>query len=159
MIVTTAQLDKVACAEFAAGRNKLLGGAGTIPKNPQIARPMNPASPASRLILCAAVALGLLAIPSAADAQGATAIDALRVAKIATEYLATHGKDAPHIISIALESDALLAGKVSWIVRFSRPVFADGNKEVGMRVKLDGAVSHLVDEKSGSKKNRPPAKP
>jgi hypothetical protein len=79
-------------------------------------------------------------------------VDALRVAKIATDYLATQGKGAPYIASIALEKDALLHGRISWVVRWSGPIFADGNTEVGMRVKFDGAVSYLVDEKAGAKK-------
>lgn len=119
---------------------------------------MKSASPASRLILCAALALGFLANLTVSRGENAPAIDALRVAKIATDYLATHGKDAPHIISIALESDALMGGKVSWVVRFSRPLLADGNKEVGMRVKPDGAVSYLTEDKAGPKKRQVPVK-
>jgi hypothetical protein len=119
---------------------------------------MTSAAPLRRIALCAAFALGFLACQPAANAQNAPAIDALRVAKIATDYLATHGKGAPHIVSIALESDALLGGKVSWIVRFSRPVLSDGNKETGMRVKTDGTVSYLIEDKSGAKKHRAPVK-
>ena len=85
-------------------------------------------------------------------------IDALHVAKIASDYLATHGKDAPHIVSIALEADALMGGRSSWIVRFSRPISVDGNSEVGMRVKLDGAVSYLVKDKDAAKKHGAPVK-
>lgn len=119
---------------------------------------MKSASHFRRLTFCAVLALGFLASQPAANAQNPPGIDALRVAKIATDYLATHGKGAPHIISIALESDALLGSKVSWIVRFSRPVVAEGNKETGMRVKLDGTVSFFVEDKSGPKKNRVPVK-
>jgi hypothetical protein len=102
--------------------------------------------------LCAAIALGVLASLPAAHAESAPRIDALQVAKIAANYLASHGKDAPYIVSIALEPDALMGGNISWVVRWSRPLMADGNKEVGMRVKLDGAVSYLVADKSGQKK-------
>ena len=115
-------------------------------------------SPLRRFSLCAALALGILGLPPAVRAENAPAFDALRVAKIATDYLTTHGKGAPHIVSIALESDALMGGKVSWIVRFSRPLLADGNKEIGMRVKPDGTVSHLIEDKSGPKKHRVPLK-
>lgn len=107
---------------------------------------------------CAAVALGTLAFLSAARAENAPRIDALHVAKVASAYLATHGKNAPHVVSIALEQDALLGGKTSWIVRWSRPLLTDGNKEVGMRVNLDGSVSYLVDDKGGSKKRAVPLK-
>lgn len=119
---------------------------------------MKTASSSIRLTLCAAVALGLLATLTSAHADGAPAIDALRVARIATDYLATHGKNAAHIVSIALESDALMGGKVSWIVRFSHPVLADGNREIGMRVKPDGTVSYLIEDKSGPKKRQVPVK-
>lgn len=101
---------------------------------------------------CAAIGLGILALCPAARAADAPRVDALRVAKLATEYLATQGRNAPHIVSIALEKDALFRGKTSWIVRWSGPVVVDGNKEVGMRVKLDGSVSHLIDEKYRPKK-------
>ncbi len=120
---------------------------------------MTSASPLRRLGLCALLALGLHAFSPALHAENAPSVDALRVAKIATEYLATHGKDAPHIVSIAIESDSLVGGKLSWVVRFSRPVLADGNKEIGMRVKFDGTVTYIIDEKSGSKKSRAVAKP
>jgi hypothetical protein len=102
--------------------------------------------------LYAAAVLGALAFLPAAHAEDAPRIDALRVAKIATDYLASAGRNAPHIVSIALEKDALLRGKTSWVVRWSGPVFADGNKEVGMRVSLDGSVSYLIDEKHKPKK-------
>ena len=108
--------------------------------------------------LCAAITLGALAFLQSAHADNAPRIDALHVAKVATDYLATHGRNAPHITSIALESDAIMGGKTSWIVRFSRPILTDGNKEVGMRVKLDGSVSYLVADKSGTKKRNVPLK-
>ena len=119
---------------------------------------MTPAIPLRRIALCAALTLGFLACQPAASAQNAAGIDALRVAKIATDYLASHGKGAPHIVSIALEADALLGGKVSWVVRFSRPVLSDGNREIGMRVKNDGTTSFLIEDKSGPVKHRVPVK-
>ena len=108
--------------------------------------------------ISAAIALGAFAFLPSAHAENAPRIDALRVAKLASDYLATHGKDAPHVVSIVLEKDALLGGKTSWIVRWSHPLLADGNKEVGMRVKLDDTVSYLVDEKSSPKKRAVPPK-
>jgi hypothetical protein len=111
-----------------------------------------------RRTLFAAVALGTLALLPAAHAGNAPKVDALHVAKIATDYLATHGSNAPHIISITMEADAILGGKTSWIVRWSHPILTDGNKEVGMRVKLDGAVSYLIDDKAGPKKSAVPIK-
>ena len=80
------------------------------------------------------------------------------MARVATDYLATHGRNAPQIVSISLEPDAFLGGKTSWIVRFSHALIADGNREIGMRVKLDGTVSYLTEEKSGTKKRNVPLK-
>lgn len=105
-----------------------------------------------RRTACAALAFGALVLLPQARAEDAPRVDALRVAKIATDYLATVGRDAPYVVSIALEKDSLFHGKTSWIVRWSRPILADGAVEVGMRVKLDGAVSHLVDDKAGARK-------
>lgn len=107
------------------------------------------------LTVCAAIALAFL---PTAHADDRPRIDALRVAKIATDYLATHGRGAPYIVSIAIEKDALFHGKTSWVVRWSHPLSADGNMEVGMRVKFDGTVSYLIDEKAGSKKQAEPPK-
>ena len=104
--------------------------------------------------VCAAVALGTIAFLPAVHAGDAPRVDALRVAKMAADYLATCGKDAPYIVSIVLEKDALFRGTTSWVVHWSRPVTLDGNTEIGMRVRLDGSVTHLVDAKSG-RKNAP----
>ena len=108
--------------------------------------------------LCAAITLGAFAFLQSAHADNAARVDALHVAKVATDYLATHGKNAPYITSIALEADALMGGRTSWIVRFSRPILTDGNKEVGMRVKHDGSVSYLTEDKSAPKKRNVPLK-
>lgn len=101
---------------------------------------------------CAVLGLGVFALCPTTHAADAPRVDALRVAKLATEYLATQGRNAPHVVSIALVKDALLRGETSWIVRWSDPLVVDGNKEVGMRVKLDGSVSYLTDDKHGPKK-------
>jgi hypothetical protein len=106
----------------------------------------------------AVVAAAALAFLPAGHAEDAPRIDALRVAKMAADYLATRGKDAPYIVSIVLEKDALLRGKTSWVVRWSRPIPLDADKEIGMRVRLDGSVTHLVADKSGPKKHRAPLK-
>ena len=110
------------------------------------------------LALCAAIALVASAFPQSARAADAPRIDALHVAKIATDYLASHGRSAPHIVSISLDSEAILSGKSSWIVRFSHALLTDGNREVGMRVKLDGSVSYLTEDKNGPKKRNVPLK-
>jgi hypothetical protein len=108
-----------------------------------------------RHAVVAAVALAFL---PAGYAEDAPRIDALRVAKMAADYLATRGKDAPYVVSIVLEKDALIHGKNSWLVRWSRPIPLDADKEIGMRVRLDGSVTHIVEDKSGPKKHRAPMK-
>ncbi len=129
------------------------------PENSKIAQPMKTASLTRRcLVLCAAIGLIASAIPHAARAADAPRIDALHVAKVATAYLATHGRSAPHIVSVSLEADAFIGGKTSWIVRFSHPLLTDGNREVGMRVRLDGSVSYLTEDKTGPKKRNVPLK-
>lgn len=110
------------------------------------------------LIFCAAIALGILALLPVAHAGNAPGVDAQRVAKIASDYLASHGKGAPYVVSIVLEADAIGSARTSWVVRFSRPLLADGNMEVGIRVKLDGSVSYLIEDKSGPKKRGVPLK-
>ena len=110
------------------------------------------------LAVCAVITLGASAFLQIANAENAPRIDALHVAKVATDYLATHGRNAPHIVSISLESDAFIGGKTSWIVRFSHALLTDGNREVGMRVKLDGSVSYLTEDKYGPKKRNVPVK-
>ncbi len=100
----------------------------------------------------AALVLAALSLPPAAPAENAPRVDALQVAKLATSYLATHGRSAPYIVSILLEKDAIFSGGSSWVVRWSQPILADGNREIGMRVKLDGTVSYIVEDKSVSKK-------
>lgn len=120
---------------------------------------MRHASPFHRCrTFCAVIALGILALLPAAHAENAPGVDALRVAKIASDYLASHGKGAPYIISIVIESETFGGAGTSWVVRFSRPLLADGNKEVGIRVKLDGSVSYLIEDKSGPKKRAVPLK-
>jgi len=111
-----------------------------------------------RCAASAAIALGVLTLLPTIRAEDAPRVDALHVAKLAADYLATHGRDAPYVVSIVLEKDALLVGKTSWVVRWSRPLLADGNREVGMRVKLDGSVSYIVEDKSGQKKHAVPLK-
>ncbi len=120
---------------------------------------MKTASPVCRgLALCAAIALIASAFLQSARSADTPRIDALHVAKVATDYLATQGRNAPHIVSISLESDALFGGKNSWIVRFSHALLTDGNREIGMRVRLDGSVSYLTEDKPGTKKRNFPLK-
>lgn len=98
----------------------------------------------------AAITLAGVFFSTSLRAADAPAVDALRAARIATDYLVELGAKAPHIVSITLEKSALLRGKSSWVVRWSCPVEADGLREVGLRVNLDGSSARLVEDKSAA---------
>jgi hypothetical protein len=100
--------------------------------------------PVTRLWPSLIIALAFAATCIAADAPK---IDAVRAAKIATDYLAQLGPNAPHIVSVTLDRDAIIRGKISWIVRWSRSIPAEGDQEVGLRVNMDGSTARLVKEK------------
>jgi hypothetical protein len=93
--------------------------------------------------------LGLLSIAAVAQAPK---LDAARAAKLATDYLATLGPSAPHIVSITLEKSAIINGSHSWIVRWSSPIQEGTQSEIGVRVKMDGTLAHLVEDKEARKK-------
>jgi hypothetical protein len=99
--------------------------------------------------------LGALSISVVADAPK---VDAARAAKLATDYLVTLGPSAPHIVSITLEKSAIVNGTYSWIIRWSSPIQEGAQSEIGVRVKMDGTLAHLVEDKEARKKraaNRP----
>jgi hypothetical protein len=79
-------------------------------------------------------------------------LDAARATRIATDYLASLGAAAPHIVSVTLEKGALVNGTQSWVIRWSEPVMDKGNREIGMRVKMDGSTAYLVEDLEGRKK-------
>ncbi len=101
-----------------------------------------------RLIFTAAA---ILACVSASAFAQAPKVDAVKAARLATDYLATLGASAPHIVSVTLEQSALLSGSQSWVIRWSAPVMDNGNREIGVRVKMDGSLAHLVDNLAGRK--------
>ena len=78
-------------------------------------------------------------------------IDAVRAARLASDYLATLGPSAPYIVSVTLEKGALLDATQSWIVKWSAPIMDGANREIGVRVKMDGSLAHLVDNLEGRK--------
>jgi hypothetical protein len=98
-----------------------------------------------------------LALAAAAPAADKPAVDALRAAKIATDFLAQQGAGAPHIVSIALESSAIIKPQASWVVRWSKPIVSDGATEVGLRVKSDGSITRLVENKHARSTRAPAA--
>jgi hypothetical protein len=107
-----------------------------------------------RFIAGAALAHALVVTVSAQ----APSLDAARAARLATDYLATLGSKAPHIVSITLEKGALVSGSQSWIVRWSEPIQDGANHEIGVRVKMDGTLAHLV-ENTEAKRKRATARP
>jgi hypothetical protein len=96
-------------------------------------------------------AAALLASHGSALAQ-APKLDAARATRLATDYLATLGPGAPHIVSVTLEKSALLNGSLSWMIHWSAPVNDNGNREIGVRVKMDGTIAHVVENLEGRKK-------
>ena len=82
----------------------------------------------------------------------APAVDAARAARLATDYLNTLGSSAPHIVSVTLEKSAIVGGTQSWIVRWSKPIVEGPQSEIGVRVKMDGTLAHLVEDKEARKK-------
>ena len=101
-----------------------------------------------------AFALGLLlltAIAGSASAQRPS-LDAARATRIASDYLATLGSRAPYITTVTLESTALLNGAQSWVIRWSEPIVEGSQKEIGVRVKMDGTMAHMVEDKDARMK-------
>ena len=94
----------------------------------------------------------ILIVASGSASAEAPKLDAARATRLATDYLATLGGNAPHIVSVQLEKSALLNGSLSWIIHWSEPVNDNGNREIGVRVKMDGTMAHLVDNLEGRKK-------
>jgi hypothetical protein len=106
----------------------------------------------SRRLAFLAVALGFLLPCAGVSAEDRPAIDAVRAAKIATDYLARLGPNPPYIVSLILEKSGILKGKTSWVALWSRSIEADGNRELGMRVNLDGTTAILVEDKTAARK-------
>ena len=98
-------------------------------------------------LLAAAMLVG-----SHSGSAQAPKLDAARATRIATDYLATLGANAPHIVSVQLEKSALLNGSLSWVIHWSEPVMDNGNREIGVRVKMDGTMAHMVENLEGRKK-------
>jgi len=108
--------------------------------------------PRSRCCALVAVLLAWLLPGIVAIADNRPALDAVRAAKIATDYLSRLGPGAPHIVSLTLEKSAIIRGRTSWIARWSRTVENEGDRELGLRVNLDGTSVRLVEDKSNSKR-------
>jgi hypothetical protein len=87
----------------------------------------------------------LLAFTTQAFADDAPRVDAIRAAKIATDYLRTLGANPPYITSLTLERGGIVSGGSYWVARWSRPVKVDNDREIGLRVNPDGSIARLVD--------------
>lgn len=49
------------------------------------------------------------------------------------------------IVSLSLESGAVVGGKVSWFARWSRSIdLGGGRRESGLQIGMDGAVARMV---------------
>lgn len=105
----------------------------------------------SLALSCCALALTL-----SVSAAEKPELDAVRAAKLASDFLARQGAGAPYITSITIDEGAIINGRASWVVKWSRPMEADGQKEVGVRIKGDGTIVRLVEGK-GSRSTRTPA--
>ena len=92
-----------------------------------------------------------------ASLHAAEKIDALRAAKIATDYLAKHGSATTQIVCIKLDSGTVLNANQSWVVRWSAPIGSAGQPEVGLRVKPDGSLARLVEDSRSASKRTPAA--
>ncbi len=102
------------------------------------------------------LALALAGSAAFSRAAGeAPALSAEKAAKIAADYLAQEKAGPGHIVSVVLESSAIVGGTRSWMVRWSAPLRVEGSNEVGLRVKMDGSVARVVENRTRAQK--PPA--
>lgn len=104
------------------------------------------------LVRVLAVLIVASVMPASADER--PRLDAVRAAKIASDYLATQGANGPFIVSVTLEKSAILHGESSWVARWSQSISADGDLEVGLRVNLDGTTARLVLGKEAARKRK-----
>lgn len=107
-----------------------------------------------KLLLLTGLALALVAQPLLAREQ--PAIDAVRAAKIATDYLTNLGGGAPYIVSLVVDHGAIINGRASWVATWSAPIVNGAETELGVRIRADGTVVRLVQGK-GTHSTRPPA--
>ncbi len=82
------------------------------------------------------------------SAGNAPALSAEKAAKLAADYLAQQRTDSTYIVAVTLESSTILGGTRSWMVRWSAPLRVEGNNEIGLRVKMDGSVARVVENRS-----------
>lgn len=83
---------------------------------------------------------------SATSLAQAPALDAAKATTIATNYLKGLGGGAPHIVSVNLERSSIMNPTYSWVIRWSSAIGEGAQREIGMRVKMDGSVARLVED-------------
>jgi hypothetical protein len=98
----------------------------------------------------------ILVCAATSRAADKPAIDIVRAAKLASEFLAQQGAGNVHIQSLVIDTGAVFKGQPSWVATWSESLQVDGQKEVGVRIKDDGTVVRLVEGK-GSRSKRSPA--
>jgi hypothetical protein len=90
----------------------------------------------------------IFALASTVPAHAAPpAVDAARAVRLADDYLAKRGARGNYIASASLESTAIVKGGRAWVVRWAEPIADGEDREVGVRIKLDGSLSRLVENK------------
>ncbi len=101
----------------------------------------------SKLFVFAGAALLLFAPICARAGDAAPAVSIDRALALANESLAKRHADA-WIRSVTLETSGLFSKKASWIVKWSHFITGSGPKvrEIGLAIKMDGSVEHLVEE-------------
>jgi hypothetical protein len=95
--------------------------------------------------------LTLLALAAAWNVARAEppAVTARQALDIAEQSLRDRGLDHRlHVVSVALEKSSLMSGKAFWFVKWSEPIPASDpkNREVGVKVAMDGTATRLVKE-------------
>jgi len=84
-------------------------------------------------------------------------VDAMKAAKIATDYLNSLGGSERFITSVTLDRGAMISGKQSWMVRWSKSIDDGLDKEIGLRVKMDGSIARVVESKASKSGRNEPA--
>lgn len=105
-----------------------------------------------KFLVLSCMSLVLAATSQAADKP---ALDVVRAAKLASDFLAQQGAGGVFIQSLAVDTGAVFNGRATWVATWSQSLQVDGQKEVGVRIKDDGTVVRLVEGK-GSRSKRPP---
>jgi hypothetical protein len=93
------------------------------------------------------VALAALFLTVSAFADSAPPISARQALDIAEKNMNERGigKDV-YIVSVTFTHDSLLGGEAYWFVKWSHPIPATDQtkREVGIKVRMDGAATRLV---------------